>query len=267
MSQTHWSGRLQDADFLSRLYDLNTIPSQDHRFSNANGDIYQHRVRNHDWEDDWVFYDSRFNLLHASDEQFLRFLAETVHPIVRPYPDDARTLVEAYNKELVADSWELSVVKEVSGKPIFAPHKIGRISIFEEPTGWQKVDRQVEEVRWRLDAADAEEQYQAVGLLCREALISVAQEVYDPTLHPSVDGIAPSPTDAKRMLEAVFEINLQGAESKEARAHARAAVNLSVALQHKRTADFRMAALCAEGTLSVVNMLAILTGRRGRTQR
>ena len=35
-------------------------------------------------------------------------------------------------------------------------------------------------------------------------------------------------------------------------------------LQHKRLADFRTAALCAEGTWSVVNMLAIIAGRRGR---
>jgi hypothetical protein len=267
MSQTHWSGRLQEDDFLARLYDLNDLPSHDYRHTNASGDIYQHRVRNRDGEDDWVFYDSRFNILYGSDEQFLRFLAESVHPIVRPYADEARKLVEVYNKELAADGWEFSVVKEISGRPIFAPHKIDRISVFEEPTGWQKVDRQIEEVRWRLDAAEAEEQYQAVGLLCREVLISVAQEVYDPTLHPSIDGVAPSPTDAKRMLEAIFEADMKGAESKDARAHARAAVNLSVALQHKRTADFRMAALCAEGTLSVVNMLAILTGRRSRSPR
>lgn len=71
----------------------------------------------------------------------------------------------------------------------------------------------------------------------------------------------------QHMLEAIFESDLKGSESKEARAHARAAVNLSLALQHKRTADFRMAALCAEGTLSVVNMLAILAGRRGRSPR
>jgi hypothetical protein len=102
-------------------------------------------------------------------------------------------------------------------------------------------------------------------LLCREVLISVALEVYDPAVYPAVDGIEASGTDAKRMLEAIFENDLKGSKSEEARAHARAAVKLSLALQHKRTADFRMAALCAEGTLSVVNMLAILAGRRGRS--
>jgi hypothetical protein len=44
----------------------------------------------------------------------------------------------------------------------------------------------------------------------------------------------------------------------------KAAVRLALALQHKRFADFRTAALCAEGTWSVVNMLAIVAGRRGR---
>lgn len=267
MSQTHWSGRLQDNEFLARLYDLNSLPSHDYRYRNASSDIYQHRVRNNDWEDDWVFHDTRFNLLYETDEQFLRFLCETVHPIVRPDPDEVRELVNVYNKELAPDGWKLVAVKEVSGKPIFAPQQIGRVAVFEEPTGWQKVDRQLQEVRLRLDTADTEEQYQAVGLLCREVLISVAQEVYDPAHHPSTDGVPPSSSDAKRMLEAIFESDFPGSESKEARAHARAAVNLSLALQHKRTADFRMAALCAEGTLSVVNMLAILAGRRGRPPR
>ena len=97
MSQTHWSGRLQDNEFLARLYDLNSLPSQDYRHKTASGDIYQNRVRNNDWENDWVFYDSRFNLLYESDEEFLRFLCETVHPIVRPDTDEARKLVDVYN--------------------------------------------------------------------------------------------------------------------------------------------------------------------------
>jgi hypothetical protein len=267
MSQTHWSGRLQDTEFLARLYDLNSLPSQDYRFKTAASDIFQHRVRNNDWENDWVFCDSRFNLLYETDEEFLRFLCETVHPIVRPDTEEARKLVDVYNKELAPDGWGLVVVKEVSGKPIFGAQQVGRVAIFEEPTGWQKVDRQLQEVRLRLDTAETEEQYQAVGLLCREVLISVAQEVYDPARHPSIDGVAPSSSDAKRMLESIFENDLKGSESKEARAHARAAVGLSLALQHKRTADFRMAALCSEGTLSVVNMLAIVAGRRGRSPR
>ncbi|MGH7266033.1 MAG: hypothetical protein ACREMB_14495 [Candidatus Rokuibacteriota bacterium] len=108
-------------------------------------------------------------------------------------------------------------------------------------------------------------EYQAIGLLCREVLISVAQAVYDSTRHFTLDGILPSDTDAGRMLEAVFSQELKGVANDEARAHAKAALRLALALQHKRTADFRMAALCAEATSSVVNIAAVLAGRRGRS--
>ncbi|OFV96494.1 MAG: hypothetical protein A3H28_06155 [Acidobacteria bacterium RIFCSPLOWO2_02_FULL_61_28] len=261
-----WSGRLPEDDFLARLYDLTAMPSTDSRVPNAAGDIRQHRIDWHDWEDDWVFYDQRFNLLRASDREFLRFLCETVHPVVRPYVPQAQEIAEAYNRELASDGWALIETRYMSGRPVFEPQKIGeRVEVFDEPTGWQKVDRQIQEVRLRLDTANTEEQFQAVGLLCREVLISVAQEVFNPALHPCPDGTDPSDTDAKRMLECIFNAELEGAANEEARVHAKAALRLALALQHKRTADFRMAALCAEATSSVVNMLAVIAGRRGRS--
>jgi len=260
-----WAGRLPEDDFLARLYDLTNMQSNDYRIGNAAGDIHQHRINWRDWEDDWVFYDSRFNLLRAADDEFLRFLCETVHPVVRPDPNEARQLATAYNRVLAADGWSLVDFNHISGRPVFAPQKIGqRTQVFEEPTGWQKVDRQLQEVRLRLDTARSEEQYQAVGLLCREVLISVAQEVYE-SEHHSHDGVTSSDTDAKRMLEAYFSSELDGGTNEEARAHAKAALRLALALQHKRTADFRMAALCAEATSSVVNILAVIAGRRGRS--
>lgn len=265
-SRVSWSGALDEDAFLSRLYDLSALPSKDYRYRNAASDIHQHCVRNCDWDAEWVFYDSRFNLLRAPDKEFLAFLCESLHPIVRPVTDDAKELVGSINKELAADGWELTPIKEISGRPVFGAQKMGsRATIFEEPTGWAKVDRQMQEMRLRLDRAGSEEQYQAVGLLCREVLISVAQEVYDHRRHAALDGVLPSDTDAKRMLESIFENDFKGASNEEARAHAKAAVRLALALQHKRTADFRTAALCAEGTCSVVNMLAIVAGRRERT--
>jgi hypothetical protein len=265
-SSVDWAGRLPEDDFLARLYDLTAMRSTDHRMRNAAGDIHQHRINWRDWEDDWVFYDSRFNLLRAPDDELLRFLCETVHPVVRPNAEEARHLAAAFNRELAADGWSLVEAKEISGRPVFAPQKVGqRAQVFDEPTGWQKVDRQLQEVRLRLDTAESEEQYQAVGLLCREVLISSAQEVYESERHSSPDGVAPSETDAKRMLEAFFVSELEGSANEEARAHAKAALRLALALQHKRTADFRMAALCAEATSSVVNIVAVLAGRRGRS--
>ena len=264
-SNIYWSGRLNDDEFLARIMDLNSMPSNDPRYINAAGDIHQHRVRNFDWDDHWVFYDSRTNILWAEDEIFLRFLCETIHPVVRQDSDEIETLLDVYNQYLEQDGWIILEEKKISGRPVFTAQKTEQKTvIFPEPTGWQKVDRQLQEVKYRLNSAINEEQYQVIGLLCREVMISVAQETFDPDKHPTHDGIEPSKTDAKRMLEAIFEKELVGSSSKESRAHAKAAMKLTLALQHKRTADFRMAALCAEATSSVVNLLAVIVGRRGQ---
>jgi hypothetical protein len=258
-----WSGRLQDGEFLARLYDLEKLPSRDSRFRTAARDIWQHTANNNDWSADWVFYDDRFNLLHGPDEEFLRFLCDTVHPVVRPDPDLAGRLVTEFNSELAKDGWELYEKQELSGRPVVGARQIGgRAEIFDAPTGWPKVDRQLSEARDRLRAATAEEQFQAVGLLCRETLISLAQAVYDPQRHPTLDGVAASNTDAKRMLEGFIAAELAGAANEEARRHAKAALSFALALQHDRTADFRAAALCAEATASLVNVVGILSGAR-----
>jgi hypothetical protein len=134
--------------------------------------------------------------------------------------------------------------------------------VFEEPTGWPRVDRGVYEIRRRLEQAETEEQFQAVGLLCREALISLAQVVYDPQRHPTDDGVAPSETDAKRMLDNYLAVELAGSPNEGVRRHAKAALTLANDLQHHRTATYRQAALCAEATTSLVNLVAIISGRR-----
>ena len=261
----NWSGRLDEVDFLRRIYDLEAMPSSDGRFPTASGDIYKHRIMNDDWDADWVFNDPHFNIMRGTDEAFLRFIAETVHPIVRPDPTGVSELVAAFNEQLEVDGWHLTQIRQLSGRPVYGPERVGeRAAVFEEPTGWPKVDRQIQQARLSLQQADSEEEYQSIGLVCREALISAAQATYIRETYPPLDGVEPSETHAARMIEAIIAVELGGSANEEARAHAKAALKLAVALQHKRTADFRTAALCSEATFSVVNILAILTGRRDR---
>jgi hypothetical protein len=135
-----------------------------------------------------------------------------------------------------------------------------------EPTGWPRVDRSVTEARKRLETATTEEQFQAVGLLCRETLISLGQTVYDPQMHPTLDGVTPSAPDAKRMLEAYITVAFSGSAHKDTRKYARAAYDLAAHFQHRRTASFREAAACTEATTSIVNVIAIMAGLRDPTR-
>jgi hypothetical protein len=138
----------------------------------------------------------------------------------------------------------------------------GSTPIFDEPTGWVRVDRGVDRARGRLETSSCEEDYQRVGLLCREVLISLAQAVYNPRLHTAAGAELPSETDAKRMLEGYIAIELPGGSNEEARRHAKAALDLANSLVHRRTATFRDAAMCAEAATAVVNLIAIVSGRR-----
>jgi hypothetical protein len=126
---------------------------------------------------------------------------------------------------------------------------------------WQRTSRGIDAAGQALRKATNEEDFQTVGLLCREVLVSCAQAVFDPEQHPTEDHVSASKADAKRMLTAFIMKELPGGSNEQARKHAKAAVDLTVALQHDRTADYRSAALCLEATLSAVNIISIVSGR------
>lgn len=121
----NWNGRLEESEFLARLFELNKFPSNDQRFEDAAGDIWQHRVNNDDWDDDWIFHDKRFNLMGCDDEVFLRFLSETIHPIVRQDATEAERLCQLYNQFLKVDGYQLSERIKISGRPVYIGHYIG----------------------------------------------------------------------------------------------------------------------------------------------
>ncbi len=92
--------------------------------------------------------------------------------------------------------------------------------------------------------------------------MSLAQVVYDPQHHPTEDGAQPSETDANKMLGAYSLGELPGGPNGGVHRHARSALSLANDLQPHRTATYRQAALCSEATISVVNLVAIISGRR-----
>jgi hypothetical protein len=59
------------------------------------------------WPDDWVFTDSRFGMQHGDDELVLQFLAEMLHPVVRPDEEEVVRLLNSFNEALAKDGCEL----------------------------------------------------------------------------------------------------------------------------------------------------------------
>ena len=100
-------GRIEEIDFLKRLYDLSNMESYDLRYANAEGDIRQNIINNDDYPVNWVFNDDIFGLLEGDDDIFLKFFYEVFHHEVRDENKEWTLFLDKLNKLLRADGYEL----------------------------------------------------------------------------------------------------------------------------------------------------------------
>ncbi|WP_237059633.1 abortive infection family protein [Loktanella sp. M215] len=119
--ETVWHGALNEIAFLSRIFNLTSLPSHDSRFQNAQQDIWQHCINNFDWPQDWVYSDPRLRLYAADEDIFLTFICEVLHPIVRKDDLEQDALARAFNGHLRADGWELVEDAIIDGRPAYVP--------------------------------------------------------------------------------------------------------------------------------------------------
>lgn len=110
-------GKVSIIEFLNRIWQLDKMPSTDYRFINAAGDIQQHMINNDDWDYNYLF-NSYLNVLYVSDKQFLDFVEQLVHPLVRDKKEQYE-YVNLLNKHLNIDGFELKILNYISGIPVY----------------------------------------------------------------------------------------------------------------------------------------------------
>jgi hypothetical protein len=126
-SGVRYCGNMGEIEFLGRVFDLSKIPSNDHRCRTFAGDLATHRDQFHDWDDDWIYTDSRFALAAQSDEVFLKFLCQMLHPLTNREGKETVKLLGAFNKYLAADGLQIGRAGEISRKPFYGPVPYGRV--------------------------------------------------------------------------------------------------------------------------------------------
>lgn len=115
-----YHGRFTEIEFLDRLYNLDEMPSTDHRYKNAKGDIYCHTVSFDDWPEFWFLDDDRFQLKNGYDDKpILNFLCEMLHPAVREESSPWKEYLDRFNELLRQDGYELYAAYRVSGRDIY----------------------------------------------------------------------------------------------------------------------------------------------------
>lgn len=127
-----------------------------------------------------------------------------------------------------------------------------------EPTGWERVDRSIFEMKKILAEALNEEQFQTIGTIARETFVTIAQQVYDQDKYPSTDGVKLSTTDGKRMLESFFAVELKGHYNESTRKYAKATMDLANSLTHNRSATKEQAWLTLISIISLANIVRIV---------
>lgn len=181
-------------------------------------------------------------------------------------PNPYKNLWEAYQY------WSTNLVTYADRRAYFTNLYQGVITTLKESnsysnpslhlsyTGWQELDRKIAEIKKRFKEAINEEQFNAIGAICRSTYITLANMVYDADIHKTLDGVIPSKTDYKRKLEAFINYNLEGSTNEMFRAHCKKTTALADELTHKTTANKTQTALTITALISVVNIIQILNG-------
>ncbi|MBU2905108.1 AAA family ATPase [Arenibacter algicola] len=92
-------------NFLERIWDLSSMPSEDSRYEDALREIIQHTINNDDYDEEYLFIE-RLKLT-KDDEAFVRFLQTVISPDFRKNEDEIIKFVLLINQYLEKDTLEL----------------------------------------------------------------------------------------------------------------------------------------------------------------
>lgn len=75
-------GKLDIIDFLIRVFDIRNMPSKEESFETFEYDVIRHMRNNDDW-DYLHLLKEELDLIYKSDDEFIYFLEQIVHPFIR----------------------------------------------------------------------------------------------------------------------------------------------------------------------------------------
>lgn len=132
-----------------------------------------------------------------------------------------------------------------------------------ELSEWERINRTVIKIKQDSRTAQEEEDFQKIGVLCRDVIISLAQAVYNPEIHGTNDenGVPIGKADAVRMIGNYVSVKLAGSINDELRAYAKATNKLANHLTHKRDASRSEMLMTVSATIALINFIGVLEGK------
>jgi len=135
-------------------------------------------------------------------------------------------------------------------------------------TPWDEINEMQTVLFKQLKSAVLPIDYQNIGNTCRTIMQKISNHVFDPLIYTDTDGKDVSEGCYKNRLHTVIKTELGGSDNKPIRAFSLAiidsaekAINLANDLTHSLNADPFIAESCVIGTISVINIIKIVTRR------
>lgn len=126
-------GNLCSDEFLSRIYDMDELPSINVEVAiRETVPLLESQDEVNEFIDDlyyWILDDPRFGLLDGDDTVFLQFLCEMIHPVVYSDAKVVERLLQIYNTHLKHDGFQIVESARISGKPIYAAKNVSVLGI------------------------------------------------------------------------------------------------------------------------------------------
>ena len=137
------------------------------------------------------------------------------------------------------------------------------LEVFVKLDEWERIKRTITKIKRDSISAKDEEDFQSIGLLCREVIISLAQTIYNPIIHGEKDeeGTEIGKSDAVRMIGNYITYQLKGKQHKELRDYVKSTNAIANQLTHKRSATKTDMLLTVSSTIALVNFIGILEAK------
>lgn len=103
--------------FLNEIWELKSMPSEDSRFKNAEGDIIQHTINNDDWDYHELF-EQRLKLVD-DETKFIKFLEIFLLPKYQTSPEQTYYFIEKINGILESEDLTLATISYEGDYPVF----------------------------------------------------------------------------------------------------------------------------------------------------
>ena len=137
------------------------------------------------------------------------------------------------------------------------------VIVEDEVLGWDDIKEDIEKLETDSYRAEDTIDYQNIGNSCRVLLITVAQLVYDKTLHGAFnkEGKEIGRSDTVGMLDNYFSYKLSGTKHGTLRAYAKSTNALANELTHKSTATKQDMHIALSATIHLIYLIGIIEGK------